>query len=94
MPKALQVLIADAERVAPQLVPDVNKLPALVGVIAQHLEALAGGEITALTDEALGIAPPAPPADAAASGKTAEEQLAEAQAKIRELEAAAAKPAA
>lgn len=57
---ALQVIAEDAERIAAPLVPSVNKLPQVVGVLVKQVEQLAGGELKNLADEALGITPEAP----------------------------------
>lgn len=91
-PSALQVLAGDAERIAKGFVPDVNKLPAIVGALAKQVEQLAGGQLVPLTDELLGIAQEPEPA-AAGAGITPDEatalrtQLAEQAEQMKTLQA-------
>jgi hypothetical protein len=91
-PSALQVLADDAERIVSSLVPDVHKLPGIVGALAAQVEKLAGGVLEPLADELLGIKPPAPEATQT-PGVTAEEgaelkaQLAQQAEVIKELQA-------
>jgi len=94
-PSALQVLAGDAERIASTFVPDVNKLPGIVGVLAKQVEQLAGGKLEPLADELLGIAPEQPvetPAAAAPSitsedAEAMKRQLAEQAETIKALQA-------
>ncbi|MGH9047727.1 MAG: hypothetical protein ACRDVW_10505 [Acidimicrobiales bacterium] len=55
-PSALQVIAGDAERILAGFVPDVNKLPKIVGALIKQVEQLAGGKLEPLADEVLGIA--------------------------------------
>lgn len=55
MSNTLQNLLDDAERIVPQLVPAVNKLPEVVGVLIKQVEQIAGGELKKLEDDVLGI---------------------------------------
>jgi len=57
MSDTLQVLLDDAERIAPHLIPSVNKLPGIVGALAKQVEQLAGGELHNLEDSVLGVQP-------------------------------------
>jgi len=94
-PSALQVLAGDAERIASTFVPDVNKLPGIVGVLAKQVEQLAGGKLEPLADELLGIAPeqpaetPAAPAPSITSedAEAMKRQLAEQAETIKALQA-------
>lgn len=81
MSSSLETLLDDAERIVPSLVPTVHDLPQVVGVLIKHVEALAGDELHALTDDELGIITPAPDPNAGVT----ETQLAEAQAENRAL---------
>ncbi len=90
MSNTLQVLVDDAERIVPQLVPSVNKLPEIVGVLAKHLEQLAGKELTSLADDVLGIQPPAAEQAAAADQQAAPDaqavELAEAKKELAAMQ--------
>jgi hypothetical protein len=96
MSDTLQVLLDDAERIAPHLIPSVNKLPAVVGALAKQLEQLAGGELHNLADDVLGVQPD--PAAAQAGGDAQlQAELAESrkaqqalEARMNAIEAAAA----
>lgn len=93
---ALAVVGEDAERIAASLVPSVNKLPQVVGVLVQQVKELAGGELKNLADEALGIqSEPEPttttetaaaPAASAADVTALQSQLAEQAATIKALQ--------
>lgn len=93
-PSALQVIAGDAEKIAATFVPDVNKLPHIVGALIMQVEQLAGGRLEGLADELLAPKPPADePADAS-SGITTEQaaqlqqQLAEQAETIKQLQQA------
>ena len=94
-PSALQVIAGDAEKIAASFVPDVNKLPGIVGVLVKQVEQLAGGQLVPLADELLGIAPEQPPEAPAASAPaitseqatTMQQQLAEQAELIKTLQA-------
>lgn len=94
-PSALQVIAGDAEKIAASFVPDVHKLPGIVGVLVKRVEQLAGGQLVPLADELLGIAPEQPPEAPAASAPaitseqatTMQQQLAEQAELIKTLQA-------
>jgi hypothetical protein len=90
-PSALQVIAGDAERIAAGLIPEVNRLPQVVGALIKQVEKLAGGQLVPLADEALGIAAelePGAPAPGASQEAVAalQQQLAEQAAVIKELQ--------
>lgn len=75
----LSNIIADAEKIAPELVPPPAVTSNVVGVLIKHVESLVGKELDSLSEDVLGIAPP-PPTEA-------EVQAAEEKTKLEQLEA-------
>lgn len=90
----LSNIIADAEKIAPELIPPPAVTSNVVGVLIKHVEALVGKELDTLSEDVLGISPP-PPTEAevsAAADKTelerVQEQLASLTTELNAMRAA------
>ena len=53
-------ILDDAEKIIPDLVPQTATLGPVVGVLILQVEKLVGHELGSLSDDVLGIKPPAP----------------------------------
>jgi len=95
---SLENILADAEKIAPGLIPPAAEIANAVGVLIAHVEKIAGAELPRLADEALGVTPP--PAEATGAPAYAEpagantERESQLEQRVAELEAEqkAAKP--
>jgi hypothetical protein len=64
-------VLADAQKIAPGLVPSEQQIAGALGVVIAHLEQFADKELPRLADELLGVAPAAPTTEGTATEGTA-----------------------